>query len=166
MVAYFERKLSRLTGPIERHCLFWAFFAVEALRGAGLPAQLQAGTAYWPIQDPETDDGVSPNRYGCEFEWSAGRKRAVQGMLPEMHCWAGVAGEDPHIVDLTPRFFKSRAIALGMTFTAPDPPDYLWSTGLDLPPGVVYLADRKAIEVAYAFLEHAVIDKPLVINLR
>ena len=153
--------------PIEAMCLFWAFFTVRACRRAGLPAQLQAGTAYWPTGPVNDGEESGPNVFG--YEWDPGdpltRAFLMRGQLPEMHCWAAVAGEPPEIIDLTARFFHARAAACGLEIRCPPPPEFFWHEGPELPPGVVYLADMEATHIAYQFLHAAVREAPLVVAL-
>jgi hypothetical protein len=138
-------------GPIGAYCIWWACFTCKVLRSAGYPAQLQAGTAYWPCMNREQDDGIS-NQFG--YKYTPGIKNAMmfaQGRLPEIHAWAAMVPTQ-EIVDPTPAYWPSLAerLHVGWPGTAPRP--YFWGKASDLPDGVTYLADAEAISLAYAFL--------------
>lgn len=164
MKAYHAKNLS--DKPIERFCLFWAFFTLKALHKRGLKtAQIQAGTAYWPIVSEETDDGVSANQFGYQFTWDKlAYSQVINGEQPEMHAWIAIAEPPVEIVDVTAPFFKERAIKEGFRYDAPDPPDFFWQEGMQFPFGVTYIADVQAIEIAYAMLNTAMSGGPLAIK--
>lgn len=162
---YHGKHIMKITGPLHKHCLLWAFFTVVELRKLRIPAQLQAGTAYWPISTPETDDGVSPTQYGYDFDIHRAMPFISDSLLPEMHVWAAVAEKPQEIIDLTAPFFKKRAIEdWGYKYTAPDPPPYLWCSPDNLPTGARYWANRQAIEIANSFLHSIITNTPLVCN--
>lgn len=163
MQNWYDGQPRRNLHPIGYYCHWWAFHTMMVMREAGLKgAQLQAGTAYWPIQTKETDDGVWPTRFGYEFDHKAAVKHLAHGgHNPEMHVWVAIAQEPVEMVDLTAPFFKTRAIETGMRFAAPDPPDYFWNEGTELPDGVVYRADMHAIELAYSLLKSEIHGTPL-----
>ena len=119
MLAWYKSK--RRKQPISYFCHWWAFFTVKYMRAHGLDkAQLQAGSAYWPILTKETDDGVSPTRFGYEFDYDTAVRHLIAGHgSPELHVWVAIAQQPVEIVDLTAPFFKERAIASGMRFAAP-----------------------------------------------
>src|SRR5690349_17912512 len=108
-------------GPIGHYCLFWADTLATILRNAGVQkAQIQAGTAYWPIIRPEEDDGVSHNQWGYKFELSQDTLKALkEGRLPEMHAWVAIPGSQPEIIDITTCFWHGRVMELGYPWTAP-----------------------------------------------
>ncbi len=145
-------------GPVEKYCLFWAYFTTKVLNEElpSLQAQIQAGTAYWPIvKETDPDDGVSPNQYGFRFQLDGTAIESLsRGLLPEMHVWVAVAKPPIQIIDVTAPFFRRRAIQEGYTVTGEEPPDYFWWEGVDLPWGVTYQADARAIQVCYQFLRN------------
>ena len=165
--ANFARKCpaTEPAGPIDCYCLLWAHFTAEELRE--LPgwerAQLQAGSAFHPVNTQADDDGVTPNRYGYQFEWSPRMMfDVVQGIPPEWHCWA--ACPPTTIVDLTLPAFKRRAGLAGLKWTAPDPPIVYVCEGAELGWCVECRADPRAIKLAYALLG-TLSGGPLVIQV-
>lgn len=140
-------------GHIGAYCLWWAYFTVEVLQKEDINAQIQAGTAYWPILTEEQDDGVSPNQFGYLFEYNKNAIfKIIQGHLPEMHVWAAVAKENT-IIDVTTKFWPERCMQMiSRRWLAPKPPDYLWAKISEIPNGVTYQADVRAIQLAYQIL--------------
>ena len=65
------------------------------------------------------------------------------GNLPEMHVWVGIVDRQ-ELVDFTTRHLKAVAGALGMAWTATDPPSYLWCPANQTPDWVVYRPNREA----------------------
>jgi hypothetical protein len=145
---------------LSKQCLMWAYFTVKELHKWNIKeAQLQAGTAYWPIIPAELDDGVSANQYGYKFEWNHKSFGDVStGQLPEMHCWVAIP-EPITFIDLTSRFFKQRCLEHGFKWLMPDPPEFLWCE--ELPDCVTYQADMQAIEIAYSLLKTLMKKEPL-----
>jgi hypothetical protein len=145
-------------GPIGAYCLWWAYHTVKVLNRAGIRAQIQAGTAYWPILTPAKDDGVSPNQFGYKFEYHEAIFKVAQGKLPEMHVWAAVAEQsDSHngfIIDVTTKYWPERCLkVIGREWLAPKPPDYLWVNSHQMPKFVNYYPELKAIELAYQIIK-------------
>jgi hypothetical protein len=142
-------------GPIGGYCLWWAYHTVEVLKRAGLKAQIQAGTAYWPIVTAAQDDGISPNQFGYKFEYNVGAAlKIIGGVLPEMHVWAAIAEDGGGtIIDVTTKYWPERCLRMiGQVWRASKPPDYLWVTAKSMPPLVTYHADMDAIKLAYQIL--------------
>lgn len=136
-------------GFIGAYCLYWALTGMRALRRRGVDAQLQAGTAYWPNVRPEQDDGVSCNVFGYEFKATPRVVRqAVEGEMPEMHCWIGVY-ETQEIIDFTTGYWPEQAKRLAdMDWPGDLPPKYLWCKVNELPDGVIYHPFMQAIKLA------------------
>lgn len=134
------------------NCLLAAAATVLAGRGAGLPIQLQAGTAFW--QRTASDD-FATNAFG--YQWMGlddpeTRAKIVADMLPEMHAWAGIP-ERGELVDLAARDFPSQCARLiGQPWELPPPPDVLWATGKTLPIEADYRPFPDAIAVGLLFL--------------
>lgn len=161
-------------GPIDQYCLFWSLFTVCYLKTMfNINAQIQAGTAYWPIREIHLDQPDplpdAPDQYGYEFTWSAAALEMLQsGGQPEMHVWAAITKPPYEIIDLTAPFFRERAEREGYTCSGPRPPAYFWHVLTDanpLPLGVVYRTDEQAIEIAYAMLGTALSNKPLAFRM-
>lgn len=132
-----------------------------------MPAQLQAGSAYWPITTPKKDDGVSANRVGYEFSWDGNAARKLMnGELPEMHAWVAIADPPREIIDITAPFFKLRAIEFGYKYEAPEPPEFFW-IGEDepLPWGVQYTPNETATKLAYDLLDSIMHGKPMILSI-
>jgi hypothetical protein len=62
-------------GPIGRYCILWAGITVDVLAEHGVRAVMQAGDAYWPVVDPEQDDGSMNTHYGYQYT-SLGQSRS------------------------------------------------------------------------------------------
>jgi hypothetical protein len=65
------------------------------------------------------------------------------GNLPEMHVWVGILDRQ-EMVDFTTRHLRAAAAERGMTWTAADPPQYLWCPTGETPDWVVYRPNRDA----------------------
>jgi hypothetical protein len=126
--------------PISMACLYWAAATVRVLRGAGLDAQLQAGSCFWPVVDEEVyydRDFKGHRNYGYEFDPDHPFSRAavLESRMPEMHCWAAVAGwrtgNSSHVIDVTPRYWPEHAALAGVIWPGRKPPPFLWVSGRD-----------------------------------
>ena len=140
--------IERGIGQIEnRHglCLYLANHTVETLLRHGYQAVIQAGSLQWPRIRPEGDDGKINTHFA--YMWTpqepASDLSVAMGNLPEMHVWAGIV-DSQEIVDFSTKHLKEAASACGMTWTAKDPPRYLWCSTKSLPHWVVYRPDRDA----------------------
>ena len=139
--------------PLRQSCLYHAWAICQVGHQHGHRFLLQAGTSYWPCLRPELDDGVSPNRFGYEFDTIVAAGCEAMNMMPEMHVWAGdpYAGE---IIDLTTGLWPAQAMALQkIAWKAPKPPDYVWCDPRELPKDVVYRATKEASLLAKRLLE-------------
>jgi hypothetical protein len=120
---------------------------------AGRRLLMQAGSCFWPRLDDESDDGVSPNVFGYQFDVEAARPLIAVGMLPEMHVWL----VDPlaeELIDMTAGEFPVQCRRmLGFGWQTKAPPEVLWCQFSELPERVQYHAERHACEVAamYAY---------------
>jgi hypothetical protein len=148
------RKLVRRVFPgveLRQACLYHAWAVAVVANKRDHYFRLQAGTAYWPCVATELDDGVSPNRFGYEYQ-PGGKLYVAQAeladTLPEMHVWA-VHPAGGEIIDLTTGMWPAQARALqGIDWRATRPPDYLWCSIFDLPKGVVYEPSQEASDLA------------------
>ena len=148
-------KRAKIVSEIERHlarledrpglCLYYAHHVAAVLWRHGYRAVIQAGSLQWPRVRRDEDDGVMNTHFA--YEWTpqtpASAMSIALGNLPEMHVWVGLV-EQQEIVDFTTRHLKASAIALGMTWTAADPPAYLWCPANQTPDWVVYRPNRDA----------------------
>lgn len=157
--AWYRTLKDQNPGPIEHYCPWWAKYTVEVLREHRLPAQLQAGSAFWRITPDELDDGIVPLKYGYEFNWDIQSAMEVaSGNLPEMHVWVAITPpnkENWEVVDLTAPFFKLRVEREGKyQWRTPAPPDYLWVRQREFPRDqAIYSVDPKAIRLIYGILQ-------------
>jgi hypothetical protein len=143
-------------GPAEldRHCLHWAGYTVEALSRRGVRAVLQAGGCSWPFRSPKwIDDGVSSTHFSYLWNPREAMTRWAQGLHPELHVWAATPDGKGGgmLIDFTTKFQPAQCQRiLGLPWEAPKPPEYLWC-GLDgVPDGVHYRPDLEAIRFALA----------------
>jgi hypothetical protein len=137
---------------IEAACLYWAGATRDYLNAIyDVGAVVQAGSMNWPFN--ATDDGVSPTHFSYEWDLNspASREALRRGMLPEMHCWVAIPTTG-QLVDLTTRYLVQRARQAGLTWTASEPPKFLWTHACSLPPRVLYRADRYATSLAEMLL--------------
>jgi hypothetical protein len=145
-------------GPIGSYCLWWAYHLTCVLRGMDIPAQIQAGTAYWPRLRQDQDDGLPTTlpHFGYQYTPSTGDlvRIAVFHRLPEMHVWVGIPGADgfpPTIIDPTTQWWPDLCrLRIGKDWPGDKPPLYFW--GSKAPPGVVYEPHREAIRLCYIIL--------------
>jgi hypothetical protein len=136
-------------------CLYWACYTVEVLMALGIRAIIQAGSASWPRLRPDQDDGVSPTHhsYVWEPDSAATRFRLAAGDLPEMHVWAAVP-ERGEIIDMTTRYWPDQCLSIQeLDWPGDKPPTYFWGTADEVPDGVIYAADMKAIALALHLLK-------------
>lgn len=134
-------------------CLFDACAVIEAAKKHGIRLVMQAGSAYWTIEDKPPPGEVYPMRFG--YEWEGLTPYAIQllqtGRLPEMHVWAGDP-ERNELVDTTTKYWPEQCLGiLGQKWTAKKPPDFLWSA--EMVPGTEYRPDGQATSVAHILAE-------------
>jgi hypothetical protein len=152
-------EMSKLKGTIGEFnigggCLYFAGYLIRRLHKEGIQAMLQAGTMSWPRLLPEEDDGVINTHFGYVWEPHTLRTvtRMAQGLLPEMHSWVATR-HDMNIIDMSTKYLPGQCWTLNqMVWTAPNPPDYLWANASEIPAGVMYAPDEKAIMFAYKCL--------------
>ncbi len=152
------RKLVMARWPTLIHsngaCLYMTYGLMFVLTEMGKRPILQAGSCDWPRLTPEQDDGIAPNFYGFVWEPDSLDTFAwlLSNTLPEMHVWCGLP-EDNEIIDLTCGTFPLHCRkTLGLDWPGHQPPDYLWCKCNEVPRGVTYIADERAMDVAYAFI--------------
>jgi hypothetical protein len=130
--------------------------ALSAKRRA-LRLCLQAGTLKWIY----TRDDVSPIAFCYDWEPDSGltKARIADNKLPEMHVWCGDV-ENQHLIDATTRELVGEAKRIvGKTWTAPEPPDYLWAGQGGLPAGVRYSVSESATILAGQLLFGKPLDR-------
>lgn len=132
-------------------CFYYAVFAVEHLRSAGIRAVIQAGSAGWARIRPEQDDGVCPTHFS--YMWTpnepASRIALMQGLLPEIHVWAAIPETD-EIVDFTSGKFPEQARKIaGFDWPGNLPPKYLWAK--KLPKEAYYDANAQAVKLVLMY---------------
>ena len=153
IISEIERHVSRLDNR-PGLCLYYAHHTAATLRKHGHQAVIQAGSLQWPRIRQEEDDGVMNTHFA--YEWSprdpASAMSVALGNLPEMHVWVGIVDRQ-EIVDFTTRYLKTAATALGMAWTAADPPNYLWCPANQTPDWVVYRPNRDASMYACVLLK-------------
>ena len=157
-------KRGKLIGEIERQlgrledrpglCLFYAHHTAAVLWRHGLSAVIQAGSMQWPRIRREEDDGVMDTHFA--YEWTPGAADSALsvalGNLPEMHVWIGLL-DSQEIVDFTTRHLKAAAAHRGFTWSAAEPPNYLWCRADSLPDWVVYRPNADASIYACTILK-------------
>lgn len=137
----------------QKACLYWAVVTQRLLKELGKPAILQVGSLQWPRIRPEDDDGVIHTHFSYMWDWEEAKNRMKQGLMPEFHAWVAVLTDPPEIVDVTTCYLPAQALELAnLIWTAPAPPDFLWGGEEDIPDGVRYRPDVKAIQVAHTIL--------------
>ena len=135
-------------------CLYYAHHTLSVLWRHGFQAVVQAGSLQWPRIRKEDDDGAMNTHFA--YEWSphdpASAMSVAIGNLPEMHVWVGIVDRQ-ELVDFTTRHLKAACAAVGMAWTAADPPQYLWCPAGQLPDWVVYRPNREASIYACTLLK-------------
>ncbi len=148
-----ERRIAKLADR-PGQCLYYAHHTAATLWKHGFEAVIQAGSLQWPRIRPEEDDGQVNSHFA--YMWTphdpASALAAALGNLPEIHVWVGILDRQ-ELVDFSTRHLKTAATARGMTWTAADPPRYLWSPGDQLPNWVVYEPNREATLYACKILQ-------------
>jgi hypothetical protein len=146
-------------------CLYYALAAAEALAARGERPVLQAGTHLWRCVASADDDGVSPTHVGYVWDPSDAASAAALelGLMPEMHVWVALP-DRREVVDLTTRHLPERARRLGLRWTEPQPPDYLWAGVADLPDGARLLPDGRAVAWVLRNMERAGADRARVLS--
>jgi len=139
--------------------LSWAV-CVIASRMHGHKLVVRAGSAYWPRLNAATDDGVSPDRFG--YEWEPGSAntslRIAMRQFPELHVWA-YDSENSAIIDLTTRSWPAQCKALiDHDWPGDVPPDFWWGPADKLPELAHYRASNSAAQIAERFLQLALME--------
>lgn len=127
-------------------CLYWSLTLIGVLLEHGYRALIQAGSLYWPIVEPDQDDGLNPTHFS--YEWSPWREESRAalrlGLLPEIHVWVGLP-EQKELLDFSTKFLPEQAAKEGLTWKTAPPPNFLWCGASDLPAGVIYRPNLDAI---------------------
>lgn len=152
-IAEIERHLARLDNR-PGLCLYYAHHTIATLLKHRYKATIQAGSLQWPRINKEEDDGVMNTHFA--YEWSPHDPKSalsvVMGNLPEMHVWVGIVDKQ-EIVDFSTRHLKDACAQTGMTWSAIDPPKYLWCPANSPPDWVVYRPNREATLYACLLLK-------------
>jgi hypothetical protein len=152
LVAEIEQAVSNI-GDSPGLCLYYAKETIAVLARHGRKAVIQAGSLQWPCLRPGDDDGVVSTHFA--YMWSPNNITSAfsvaLGNLPEMHCWVGLL-EEQEIVDFSVRHLKTAAAALGVSWTAANPPPYLWCSVGDIPDDIWYIPNREASLYAHILL--------------
>jgi len=134
-------------------CLYIAHVAALTLYKHGLRPVIQAGSLQWPRMRRDEDDGRCNTHFA--YMWEPGSPQSIaswaSGNLPEMHVWIGLTAPQT-LIDFSTRHLKDVAAAEGMTWTAPEPPRYVWTAPDDLPDWVAYHPNRDATILAAGIL--------------
>ncbi len=136
-------------------CLYWAHYTVELLAALGIRAVIQSGSASWPRLRPDQDDGVAPTHHSYVWEPHSAvtRARIAANTMPEIHVWAAIP-ERGELIDMTTRYWPEQCrLIQGLDWPNNQPPNYFWGTADELPVGVVYVPDMKAIALALHLLK-------------
>jgi hypothetical protein len=159
IIAEIEKRIATLDHQMDHRaglCLYYTHHVLSLLWRHGYQnrAVVQAGSMQWPRIRKEEDDGVMNTHFAYEGSPHdpASAMSVALGNLPEMHVWVGIVDRQ-EIVDFTTRHLKSAAAALGMAWTAADPPHYLWCPAGQLPDWVRYRPNREASIYACTILK-------------
>jgi len=166
MEAHYAAMPADEKGPIDHYCLFWSWYVLDELRKINIKACLQGGSAFWRRIKQSEDDGIDPSvDWGYKFELSTATVNAIaSNLLPEMHVWVAIPSQNT-IIDLLTPIFKKRCL-LEFPWTAPDPPEYLWHTVLELErlrehQVFFYEPDLQATQLAYLYIKEMMAQKLL-----
>lgn len=133
-------------------CFYYTKYIIDILKRYGYNAVPQAGSMQW--RRLKEDDGVCATHFS--YMWNPATPISTismaLGQLPEMHCWVGLIDEQ-EVVDFSTRHLKSAAAAIGMEWTAEDPPQYLWCAVGDIPESAYYIPNREATIYAGLLME-------------
>lgn len=156
--------MSTYAGTLQKACPVWALAVIHQLNLVSEYAIIQAGSAFWPRM--LHDDSTSPLYFGYQWEPNSliTLMRIVDGIFPEMHVWVALPKRN-EIIDVTTCYLTAQCKELtGLSWDAPEPPNYLWTDVDLLPPGVRYTPSLSAIKTALNFL--AVFKAELPAGLR
>ena len=146
-------------------CLYYTHHVASILHEHGLSPLIQAGSLQWPRIMPDEDDGVSATHFA--YMWSprsiSSLAAMCTGALPEMHVWAALANTQ-ELIDFSTRHIKAHAATFGFSWSAPNPPSYLWATFDHIPDRVVYTPNRDATLLACRILDELYLPKYLEVT--
>lgn len=149
--------LAREGVATKRACLYSAAFVAIAVTNRGERAILQAGSASWPFKAAERDDGIGPTHYGYEFDLRDPMSAAclMNGILPEIHCWAAIPASG-ELIDLTTGHQPAlmRVVLPEEEWSAAPLPGHFWGKADALPERWRYAPSAGAIQIALDFLRH------------
>mgnify|MGYP001562720860 CR=1 FL=1 len=132
-------------------CLYWMQVGLIVLTKHGFNAVPQAGSMNWPILADKDDDGIVATHF--TYEWSPWRDESrvamLHGYLPEIHCWIGLP-DTQELVDFSTKHFHAAAMRETLKWTAPLPPDYLWTDPLGI--GAMYQPEKDALCFLYRYI--------------
>lgn len=136
-------------------CLVESFSLVKLLWKRGYKnAVIQAGDMSW-LRLAE-DDGVSPTHFS--YWWDDSPSNDLHwhmrklGLMPEIHVWAALlptCGGPAVLIDPSTRNFPKFCERAGEVWTAPHPPDFLWTPTTSLPKACLYQPKEPAIRFAF-----------------
>lgn len=166
IVAEIRRRMDQFEVDLApKACLFWAKHTVDVLNEHGFRALLQAGSASFRLLSDHLDDGrhETSTHFTYQFHEHEARAHLFAGRFPEIHCWAALpdypSRENPTIVDVTTRYLIRNAADAGFEWRHTQPPDYLWCTASEVPPGeFCFEADIRAIKHAFAAIRRIPAD--------
>ena len=145
IVACARGMVAATVGTSPGGCVYLACAVALAARPYGRRLLPQAGSCTWR----RTLDG-DPEMRAFGYEWTSiySPALAAAGVLPEMHAWC-VDPERRELVDVAAGEFPAMCRrTLGLSWTAPLPPDALWCSWDALPDGASYRATQQATEFA------------------
>jgi hypothetical protein len=138
-------------------CLILSASVIVAARERGIRLVLQAGSASWMRIRPEEDDGVGVTHF--TYQWSpadwASQQALKNGMMPEIHCWAGDPARQ-ELVDLSVGAIPRQCERItSLRWTAEALPDFLWGGQEALPFGSLYVPNAQATLFAASRIREA-----------
>lgn len=158
--AHADALFDRLFPLIPKHggCVYWSIVTVAALRNLDADPCVQAGSAQFRFADDV--DGVQNTH--LSFMWNGDPETQIQhglanGNLPEMHCWV-VDLKTEEFIDFSAGHLRTYAEEAGLTWTANDPPKYIWGPHAKTEDFALYAADLNACLTASRVVNDIVKD--------
>ena len=121
-------------------CMHHTLVGAVVLAEHGIQVGMQAGSVSWPIIDMAKDDGVQNTHFSMMWEPThpSSMMSLMNGGIPELHSWLGIATTQTIIDFSTYQLKKVAKSTANLEWEGEDPPDYLWCGCDEIPEHVHY----------------------------
>ncbi len=132
--------------PLAQASAIFAILGTRHLASCGIAAHIQAGTMWWPRVPEEFIEKEASSYIG--FEWKPEREK-VSGSL--LRAWAVLPATHEY-VDFSTGQLVALARVVGLRWTGPRPPAFLWARREAWPKNVAYQSALPAIRTLLRFV--------------